>query len=205
MLLWTFFCTFAVEMNTKPQFQKQMIVIDADYLENVASNLTSFLQEKLERPIPSADLAEWLVCCAIDADVEGGENTFQVVIVHSAALSSFAHFLPGIFSADLDGKAFFDPQMGEFLVGTVCDENVNTGTPLFVQSVEALLAEQHVETLILVCDIQRYDEFLHSPLEKSAKSITLLTMLPDKRLAVHQEVLGYSLLHAMGIHPDELK
>lgn len=191
-------------MSSKPQFQKNTIVVDADYLEDVAKNLSTFLQNKINRAIPPADLAEWLVCCAIDADVEGGENTFQTIFVHSSALTSLAHFQPGDFSNDLDGKAFRDPQMGEFLVGTVCDESINTGLPLYVQSVEILLSEPQVETLILVADLKHEDDPLVPLLEKSSKKISLLTMTPDDRLAVHQEILGYSLLHAMGIQPDEM-
>ena len=201
---WTFFYTFALHMDSKPQFQRNTIVVDADYLEEVASNLSTFLSGKIHRAIPSADLAEWLVCCAIDASVEGGENTFQVIFVHSAALASLAHFTPCDFSADLDGKAFRDPLMGEFLVSAVCDEHVNMGLPLFVQSVEILLSEPQVEKLILVANIKRFGDSLSPELEKSAKNITLLTMTPDEALPIHQEILGYSLLHAMGIEPDEL-
>ena len=83
-------------------------------------------------------------------------------------------------------------------MSSVVEESVNAGQPLFVQCVEAILEEKDVNTLILVPDMARYGQALRDILKKqSGKDVTLLSMRPESCEGCRQDILGYSLMHAI--------
>ena len=54
-------------------WSKNVIVVDADYVDNVAFNLIVNFERIIGRRIPQADLARWLDCIALDGGVRNGE------------------------------------------------------------------------------------------------------------------------------------
>ena len=57
----------------KEKFKEAVILVDADYVDRVAFDLTVNFERMLMRRIPRADLAQWLVCVALDGSPYGGE------------------------------------------------------------------------------------------------------------------------------------
>lgn len=195
----------------KEKFKETVILVDADYVDRVAFDLTVNFERMLMRRIPRADLAQWLVCVALDGSPYGGEpgtapdGGTQVIFLHRPDAEEMKNFAPGRY-ADIDGQAFRDPQLGEFLMSTLRDE-VPTGEDLFVECAAALLGSEEVKTVVLVPDMERSGGALKSLLARDGrkKEVTLLAMQPESGRGFQSEILGYSLMHAMGIRGEELE
>lgn len=191
----------------KTKGKEHVILVDADYVDGVASTLKHDFQGMLGHEIPLVDMADWLVCCALDAGLgQAPANEVQVIFVRSVGKMVMACFNPGDLASQLDGKAFRDSQLGEFLLSSICDEQVNAGKPLMVQCAETLLSDKQTRTLALVADLQRYGDDLCAMQEQESKCrVTLLSMTPTPDTPWNNVQLGYSLMHAMGISPEEFK
>ena len=87
-------------------WSENVIVVDADYVDNVAFNLIVNFERIIGRRIPQADLARWLDCIALDGGVRNGENSLQVVMVHGKTKTQMENFTPANFANELNGKAF---------------------------------------------------------------------------------------------------
>ena len=110
----------------KTKWSENVILVDADYVDAVAFNLIVNFERMLNRPIPKADLAQWLVCAALDGGVGEGKNDIQVVFIHGKGRKALDNFTPSDFEAELDGKAFCDGHLGEFKLSSVQVENLNS-------------------------------------------------------------------------------
>lgn len=195
------------------KFKENVILVDADYVDSVVADFRPYFARMLGRDIPAANLAEWLVCAALDGGVpedEKGESRgeVQVVVIRSLAKTALQNFEPGNLVKELDGVAFRDPYLGEFLLSIVPEEKpTGTTEPLFAESVRYLLSCKEIKRLILVPDMQRYGDFLKEDIGKAEaqQQVVLLTMQPEEGKGFRSEILGYSLLHALGIQPEEIR
>ena len=61
-----------MEQAVKNNWSENVIVVDADYVDNVAFNLIVNFERIIGRRIPQADLARWLDCIALDGGVRNG-------------------------------------------------------------------------------------------------------------------------------------
>jgi len=189
----------------KTDFKENVILIDADYVDSVAYHLWSNFEKMLGRTIKDADLATWLVCCALDGGVPEGKNEVQCVFLHGEEKLMLEQFYPAHLKSEIDGTAFMDVHLGEFLMSAIPTDEA-AGGDLFAQCAEVLLDSKQVKRLILVPEWDACDKKLESLLTQipEGKKVTLLTMQPHEESACHQVMLGYSLMHAMGIKGDEL-
>ena len=197
----------------RQQFKENVILVDADALDRTTADFRLNFSRLLGREIPVADLAEWLVCVALDGGVpedEKGERKgeIQVVLIRTTAKTCFSEFNPGNMVSAIDGQAFRDPYLGEFLISVVPEEKPTGVTePLFVESARYLLDCKEIKRLILVPDMQKYGEYLKEDIAKADRpdGVCLLTMQAEEGRGFRSEILGYSLMHALGIQPEELK
>ena len=136
-----------------------VLLIDAEYLDRVAAHLAANLQPAIGRQLPKADLAQWLVCCALDAGLSAGNNEVQAIFIHPREMKVLSHFAPGHFAAQLDGKAFSDA-LGEFTMAACTIERVTTLPDFYKESFEALLLDAAIERIAraMLPMIQRYYE-----------------------------------------------
>ena len=189
-------------------FKQTVILVDADYADSVAFDLTVNFERMLMRRIPQADLAQWLVCVALDGSSlqlpQEGEGSVQTIFLYNKEVMQ--NFRPGRLVEDIDGQAFRDERLGEFLMSAVRKEAM-AGDQFFVECVETLLGSREVRTLVLVPDMEKYGAALKSLLAKEGrrKDVTLLSMQPESGRGFQSEILGYSLMHAMGIRGEELE
>ena len=136
------------------KWKENVILVDADYVDKVAFDLTVNFERMLGRRIPQADMAQWLECVALDGGLRPTANsqkptaTCQVVLLHKQ--SKMENFLPGSF-AELDGKAF-KGRLGEFLISCVKVEDLTTMDDLFIDSMQVLSNAEEVKRLIVVPD-----------------------------------------------------
>lgn len=186
------------------QFKENVILIDADYTDEVAGGLRGYFAKMLERDIPQADMADWLVCAALDGGVPAGNGGVQCFFIHRHKTQTLKSFSTGDLSKGLDGVAFKDETLGEFLLACLPDHSP-AGEDFFCESVKALLGSDEVKRLIIVPDLARSGEGLTRLMagEKTEKPVTLLSMTPQA--GFDHVMLGFSLLHSMGVKSEEIR
>ena len=191
------------------KWSENVILADADYVDKVAFDLTVNFERMIGRQIPKADLAQWLECVAMDGGLkpqpaDGSQQTeIQVVLLHKK--QQMENFHPGIF-AELDGKAFAGP-IGEFLISCVVVEDLTTMDDLFVDSMQVIANAAEVKRLIVVPNAEEIYNKVREGLRHADpdKHVTVLAMQPMEGGNFRQEILGYSLMAALGIRSEEIR
>lgn len=194
---------------------ENVILVDADYVDKVAFDLTVNFERMIGRRIPQADMAQWLECVALDGGLRpqtsddksqtsalSHQSSIQVVLLHKQ--QKMENFNPGAF-AELDGKAF-ESRLGEFLISCVKVEDLTTMDDLFVDSMQVLANAEEVKRLIVAPDAEHIYNNVREGLRHAddEKRITVLAMQPMQGGNFRQEILGYSLMAALGIKSEEL-
>lgn len=189
-------------------WSENVIVVDADYVDNVAFNLIVNFERIIGRRIPQADLARWLDCIALDGGVRNGENSLQVVMVHGKAKTQMENFTPANFANELNGKAFKD-NLGEFAISTYAVEDLVNATDFFLDVVQTVCAQPEIKRVMVVPNAENAELYeglrrqMHR-LDDDNKRVTVFAMQPLPGGNFRQEILGYSLMNALGIRSDEI-
>ena len=147
------------EYQQQETWSENVILVDADHIDQVAFNLIVNFERMLERRIPQADLARWIDCIALDGGLmpNNEEQSTQVILLHSK--DHFDNFVPSNFNDELDGKAFRD-NLGEFCISSVRLEKITTMEDLFIQSMTHLLQQPNVKNLLLISNDVYLDQVL---------------------------------------------
>ena len=197
-----------MEQAVKNNWSENVIVVDADYVDNVAFNLIVNFERIIGRRIPQADLARWLDCIALDGGVRNGENSLQVVMVHGKTKTQMENFTPANFADELNGKAFKD-NLGEFAIGTYAVEDLVNATDFFLDVVQTVCTQPEVKRVMVVPNAENTELYealrrqMHR-LDDDSKRVTVFSMQPLPGGNFRQEILGYSLMNALGIRSDEI-
>ena len=205
-----------INMNqASTSWAKNVILVDADYIDKTAFDLIVNFERMLGRRIPPADLARWLECVALDGglrekksgahlDEITEEQQTQVVFLHRKGRLQMENFQPGAF-AELDGKAFSGP-LGEFLISCVVVEKLVTMDDLFCDSLQVIANAAEVNRMMVVPDAEHIYNKVREALRQADpdKHITIFSMQPMTSGNFRQEILGYSLMAALGIRSEEL-
>ena len=194
--------------ENRDKWCENVILVDADYVDKVAFDLIVNFERMLGRRIPQGDMARWLECVALDGGLRPQtsdtihQTSIQVVLLHKQA--QMQNFQPGVF-ADLDGKAFTGP-LGEFMVSCVQVEEMVTMDDLFIDSMQVISNAAEVRRLIVVPNAEQLYNKVREGLRHAddEKRITVLAMQPMEGGNFRQEILGYSLMVALGIRGEEL-
>ena len=192
-------------METNSKWTENVIVADADYLDAVAFNLIVNFERMLERRIPQADLARWAECAALDGGLRGEGNQVMVVLLREKGTKRMENFQPSDLTTDVDGKAF-QGALGEFTFSVVSTEEVASKKQLTTDILSLVSSQQEVKRLMVVpADTLLNDVHpLLNRLDSEERRTTLFTMQPARGGAFRQELLGYSLMAALGINADEI-
>ena len=184
------------------KWKENVILVDADYVDKVSFDLIVNFERMIGRRIPQADMAQWIECAALDGGLREGDHQTQVVLLHKQI--KMENFKPGVF-AELDGKAF-EGRLGEFLISCVKVEDLTTMDDLFIDSMQVLSNAEEVKRLVVVPDAEHIYNKVREVLRHAddEKRITVLAMQPMEGGNFRQEILGYSLMAALGIRSDEL-
>lgn len=198
-------------MNTDTQsptrWCENVIIADGDTIDRIAFDLTVNFERMLGRRVQKADLAQWIDCVALDGGLRPGEHETQVVLTHSPNHEALENFQPGRY-ADIDGTAFRD-NLGEFRLNAYQVEPMVTADSFLADIVVNACAREEVKRIVIIPDETREEllDELRNILRRTDpdRHITLLTMQPLRGGNFRQELLGYSLMQALGIRGDELK
>ncbi len=191
----------------KDTWSENVILADGDYIDKVAFDLIVNFERMIGRRIPPADMARWADCVALDGGLREGEHSTQVILTHSKNKEHMENFAPSHYADELDGKAFKD-NLGEFCISALPVEDIVTPQDFFLDILDMLLEKKEVKRIMLIPNAERDYEIVRRRLQKAdneEKRITVFAMQPMPGGNFRQEILGYSLMSALGIRAEEIK
>ena len=202
-------CNFAHNMNNHLQevrWSENVILADADYIDRVAFNLIVNFERMLGRRIPQADIARWIDCVALDGGIREGEHETQVVLIHQKGKLRLENFVPSAYK-ELDGKAFKD-HLGEFAINAYPIEQI--AGDFFTEVLSLVTAQKEVKRVMVIPNLEEntiYNKVRETlrQVDDEEKRVTLFAMQPLTGGNYRQEILGYSLMAALGIRAEEIK
>ena len=203
-------CIFAAMNNIV--WTENVVLVDADYADSVAFNLIVNFERIIGRRIPPADMARWLDCLALDGGVREGEHDTSVVLFHDKGRQALQNFVPAHYEKELNGKAFKD-HLGEFSLTALPVEQLTTKSDFIVETLQLACTQKEVKRVMVVADERHYNA-VHDTLRRldndspellDGKRITVFTMEPREGGCFRQEILGYSLMAALGIKSEEIR
>ena len=195
--------------NTK--WSRNIILVDGDYVDNVAFNLIVNFERMIGRRIQKADTARWIDCIALDGGMREGRDAdgeTQVIFIHSKEKTALDNFNPGSYETDLNAKAFKDT-LGEFIISSYPVEEVVKHDDFFLDVLKTVVNHKDVHRVMAVPNAEHaplWEEIRHAlrDIDDEEKRITLFAMQPLSGGNFKQEILGYSLMNALGIKGNEL-
>ena len=198
-------------MNNNQQetkWSENVMLVDADYVDMVAFNLIVNFERMLGRRIPKADLAKWVDCVALDGGLRAGGHETLVVLAHQKSKAQLDNFAPGNYAAELDGKAFKD-SLGEFVISAVAIEAIADSEDYLTEALRLVTAQKEVKRVMVIPNAE--DPYIYNKVREALnrvdddeKRITVFAMEPKPGGNFRQEILGYSLMAALGITSDEI-
>lgn len=199
------------------QWGENVIIADADYIDSVAFNLIVNFERMIGRHIPQADMAQWVECIAMDGGMnrdDAKEQETSVVLIHDKKSEELNNFNPSVYQTEYDGQAF-KGDIGEFSFFTVAsDEKSETMTKQDIVSdvLAAMADEPQVKRVMVIPNLETdgtmevlLPVLRHLDRACQEKRITLFGMEPLTGVPCRTEILGYSLMAALGIRADEIK
>ena len=193
------------------KWSENVIIADADYIDRVAFDLTVNFERMINRRIQPADMAQWAVCIALDGGLREGEHETQVVLIHDKKAIAMKNFRPSNYETDLNAKAFKDDKLGEFIFSSYPTEEKMAGKDEFLVEVARTVCNTKEVKRVMVIpnseDGDAYDQLrdMLRKVDDDDKRITLFAMQPMPGGNFRQEILGYSLMNALGISAEEIK
>ena len=189
------------------RWSENVILVDADYVDKVAFNLIVNFERMLGRRIPQADIARWIDCVALDGGIREGEHETQVVLIHQKGKLGLENFVPSAYK-ELDGKAFKD-HLGEFAINAYPIEQI-AGEDFFTEVLSLVTAQKEVKRVMVIPNLEEdtiYNKVRETlrQVDDEEKRVTLFAMQPLTGGNYRQEILGYSLMAALGIRAEEIK
>lgn len=209
-----------MKMNQhETKWSANVILVDADYLDNVARNLIERFERLLGRQIVKGSMAVWADCVALDGGLRPGDNQIQVVIIHPKEKRGLNHLDPSDFAEHLSGKAFKD-NIGEFVFDCYpAEEEFVDYDDFFVDALQLITAQKEVKRLMVVTHAE--NALLYNKVREvlngadDEKAVTIFSMQPAtdeespsdgmQGKKIRQEILGYSLMAALGIKGEEIE
>ena len=190
------------------RWSENVILADGDYIDRVAFNLIVNFERMLGRRIPQADIARWIDCVALDGGIREGEHETLVVLIHQKGKQGLENFMPSSYE-ELNGKAFKD-HLGEFAISAYPIEQTPSGEDFFTEVLELVTAQKEVKRVMVIPNLE--DSIIYNKVREALrrvddeeKRVTLFAMQPLTGGNYRQEILGYSLMAALGIKGEEIK
>lgn len=195
--------------NTK--WSRNVILVDGDYVDSVAFNLIVNFERMLGRRIPKADTARWIDCVALDGGMReqrDADGETQVIFIHSKDKPALDNFTPGSYESDLNARAFKDT-LGEFIISSYPVEEVVKHDDFFLDILKTVVNHKDVHRVMVIPNAEHsplWDALRHAlrDVDDEDKRVTLFAMQPLEGGNFRQEILGYSLMNALGIKGSEL-
>ena len=195
-------------LQEQTKWSENVILVDADYVDKVAFSLIVNFERMIGRRIPQADFAKWIDCIALDGGIREGEHETPVVLIHQKDKSQMENFTPGNYTEELNSKAFKD-HLGEFVINAYPLEDIAGGEDYLADALQMVAVQKEVKRIMVIPNAE--DTYIYNKvrealnrLDDDEKRITVFAMQPMPGGNFRQEILGYSLMAALGIRADEI-
>lgn len=202
---------------------QNVIIADADYIDHVAFNLIVNFERMLMRRIPPADIARWIDCIALDggmrpveqdgsageiaSPLRGRREGASIVLIHDKNKTRLENFVPSNYAEELHEKAFQD-HLGEFVISALPIEQQTTRDDFFLDILGTVCQQPAVQRIMVIPNAEEgplYNDIRNLLRQADdSKRITVFAMQPMPGGNFRQEILGYSLMNALGIHSEDL-
>lgn len=192
------------------KWSENIIIVDADYVDSVAFNLIVNFERMLDRRIQPTDLSQWIVNIALDGRIKEGMNETQVILLHDKKNPKLENFIPADYKKELNGQAFKDTKLGEFIINDITTgEEISPKDEVLTDLIKTMINHNEVKRLMLIPNAEdghtiNNVRHLVNNADDEIKHITVFAMQPLKGGNFKQQILGYSLLNAMGITSNEI-
>lgn len=192
------------------KLSENIIIVDADYIDYVAFQLSVQFERMLGRRIPQADLSRWAMNIALDGGLraDGQTHETQVVLVHEKNSKKLENFCPSDFGTELSAQAFNDEGLGEFLINSYPVGDVVSKDDYIIDLINTIKEHKEVKRVMIIPNAEQgdiYDKVRHALRNiDEDKRVTVFAMQPMQGGNFRQEILGYSMISALGIKGDEL-
>ena len=182
------------------KFAENVILVDVAYFNDVVKDLKRYFELQLGRPLQNIYVEEWASYLALDSGVRDKENNIGVLFVHDL-------------NKDLNGVGFTN-QLGEFSFTSVSSEGLVSRANLYLDLLNIALDSADVKRLVLVPFIDDYgaklmevlEEHLREADSEKSKEVFLFNMdEPAHPLGCKWDLLGYSMMRALGVKAEELE
>ena len=196
-------------LQEQTKWSENVILVDTDYVDKVAFSLIVNFERMIGRRIPQADFAKWIDCIALDGGIREGEHETQVVLIHQKNKTQMENFTPGNYTEELNGKAFKD-HLGEFIINAYPLEEIAGGEDYLIDALQMVAGQKEVKRIMVIPNAEEahiYNKVREAlnRLDDDDKRITVFAMQPMPGGNFRQEILGYSLMAALGIRSEEIK
>lgn len=166
------------------KLSENIILADADYIDYVTFQLSVQFERMIGRRIPKADLSQWAVDIALDGGLraDGKAHETQLILVHEKQNPKMDNFTPSIYDTELNGQAFNDDKLGEFLVNAYPVGDVVSKDDYILDTVNMVLGHDEVKRLMIIPNGEQgsiYEEVAGALRDAPEdKHITLFAMQP---------------------------
>lgn len=193
------------------QFEETVIVMDAVYVDKTTGDLIQYFSKVINRSLTTADLSLMLEALALDAGLRPSskdekKREIQALLIYDEKQPIMKHIVPNDLAQKLNNVAF-ESNLGEFVLNTYHSSGMTHQPGYLLDALRLVADAQEVKRLIVVAD----DAFISNkvlPLlneVEGKESITLFSMNPSSAdKGVKWEMLGFSILRALGIRSEEL-
>jgi len=132
-----------------------------------------------------------------------------VVLLHDKKNLKLENFAPSDYEKELNGQAFRDGHLGEFIINSIATGDEHTAKDaVLLDLLKTLCNHEEVKRIMIVPNAEDASllNSIRSTLrdvDDELKHITLFAMQPIEGGNFKQAILGYSIMHAMGINGIE--
>lgn len=200
-------------MTENVEFSENVLLVDVACFNEVVTGMRHFFGMQLGRPLQDIYVEEWATCLALDAGVRNGDNEIEVVFVHDGREGRLQHCDPSDLAKELNGVGF-SSQLGELAFVSVSPEGFASRENLYLELLQLALGSARVKRVMLVPSMGGYGTRLLELLaghrkeagDEKAKEVILFSMdKPAGPLECKWDLLGYSVMRALGIRAEELR
>jgi hypothetical protein len=199
-----------MQINKEIQFEENVMLLDATYLDTLVGHLRTALGQRLGRDLPAADLSILLECMALDGgirplDDDTPTRRIQALFIYDQPSPRLRHLQPSDLKADLNDKAFRSP-LGEFVVNSYPSSEFAARTDFYLEALKLMTDSKEAKRILALPDaacVQAVKEELEKGAKASApKEGKLFGLQPvDSEMF---ETIGFALARALGVKSEEL-
>lgn len=192
-------------MEIKDKFTSQVLLIDAGYIDRVATDLRRHFSTHIGRPLPPVDLSVLLECLALDAGFHKEDSKLQVIFLYEDNAKILKSCTPASLDTALNNVAF-QGKYSEFLLSSFPTNDLVGIESLYQDMLQVIANAAEVKELLIIPHEQQYLPYLWTDIEQIAKDkkVILFGMNPPTEQQVSFEMLGFSVLRALGVSPSEI-